>query len=246
MRIFDLLFASHAVCIGCGRKKRRGDFFITDGAAGLCSECSENLKRTRRGQSFEALSPVSYLLSPFEYSGAIVTVLRNFKFRSDFKNGDILARLIEDFAAAYPHLKEFDAIIPVPLSRERMNDRGFNQAEIIARAISRAVSVPVDTCTLVRTRNTRRQSDLTALERRTNIINAFEAVNDLTDKKIIIADDVYTTGITMRTCAAALKRAGAADVIGFSAAVRIPGEKERRDFEHLRSLSLARIRQQGK
>lgn len=225
MRIFDLLFASHAVCAACGRKLRREKFPVIAGSAGICGGCFGNLKFTKRGSSFDAPEPLLYLLSPLEYEGPIEKLLRDFKFSADFKNGEIINIITAEFALYYPHLKEFDKIIPVPLSAERMNERGFNQSEIIARGLAASLSVPLDTDSLSRTRHTARQSSLSAADRVENVKGAFSAAGDMRGMRIILVDDIFTTGSTLKSCADALDKAGAAEIIGFTAAARMRIEK---------------------
>ncbi len=220
----SIIFGGSAVCISCGRKLRRERFSMIDGSVGICSECFKTLKFTKRGSSFAADGPITYLLSPLEYNGAAENILRAFKFRSDFKNGDIINTIIKEFLESYPQLHAFDRIIPVPLSEERLNERGYNQSELIAIGISEALSVPVDTDTLIRIRNTVRQSSLPAMERAENVKGAFLAQGKLSGERIILVDDIYTTGSTMKNCAKALIEIDAAEIVGFSAATKIRKE----------------------
>ena len=221
----SIIFGGSAVCISCGRKLRRERFGMIDGSAGICSECFKTLKFTKRGSSFAAEEPVAYLLSPLEYNGAAENILRAFKFRSDFKNVDIINIIIKEFLDGYPQLHAFDRIIPVPLSEERLNERGYNQSELIARGMSEVLSVPVDTNSLIRIRNTVRQSSLPAMERAENVKGAFLAQENLQGERIILVDDIYTTGSTLKSCAEELGRAGAEEVIGFTAAKRMHKER---------------------
>lgn len=113
-------------------------------------------------------------------------------------------------------LKEADAIIPVPLHRWRLLKRRYNQSAIMAHFLSRETKIAVLYEGLVRTRATPTQSYLNFKDRRKNVKRAF-AVNekregDIKGKTIILMDDVYTTGSTVKECAKALKKAGAAKV----------------------------------
>jgi ComF family protein len=114
----------------------------------------------------------------------------------------------------------YDAVVPAPLHWRRRWDRGFNQAELLARQVSRLTGIPLDR-RLLRTRPTPPQAGLTAAERRTNVRGAFAAAGDkaaIRGKKLIVVDDVMTTGATLEACARALKRAGAADVAALALA----------------------------
>lgn len=209
-------------CVACKRKLCKDKFFISNNSAGICNECSSKISFTKYGSSFEAREPLQYVLSPMEYKGSIVTILKEFKFNSRFINGDIVNLILKDFLKHYPQLYDFDYVIPVPLSRERFNERGFNQSEKLAKGIGQALSLPLDTTSLTRVRNTPRQSQFSYAERIKNVKDAFHAEHTLINKKIILVDDIYTTGCTMSSCASALIEAGALSVIGLSASIVIP------------------------
>ena len=108
----------------------------------------------------------------------------------------------------------FDAVVPVPLHRSRLRRRGFNQAELLARGVARKVNAPVsDTLQVVR--RTRDQVDLSASERRENVAGAFSSRGRVRGR-ILLIDDVFTTGATMSSCAETLLRAGAGEVHALS------------------------------
>ena len=122
-------------------------------------------------------------------------------------------------------MSDFDLVMPVPLSAERLSDRGYNQSEFIARGISQAIGVELDAKSLVRIRNTKQQSSISRSERIINVQGAFSVKRTLTDKRIILVDDIYTTGHTMKNCAIALKSAGAMEIVGITAAVTLQKER---------------------
>ena len=107
-------------------------------------------------------------------------------------------------------------MVPIPLSPERLAERGFNQAEEIAYPASRLNDIPFAEDLLVRTRDTKRQSELrNNTVRAKNVAGAFEVSGlwDVTGMTIVIVDDVVTTGATLHEAAAALYKAGAAKVL---------------------------------
>lgn len=110
--------------------------------------------------------------------------------------------------------------IPVPLHKSRLKERGFNQAEELARELAKILGGELLAGALIKMRPTKPQVDLPRQEREKNIIGAFECVRPETvrGKKIFLVDDVLTTGITMEECARALKRAGAKEVWGVTVA----------------------------
>lgn len=223
MNILHRIFTAnkYKFCVSCNRRLDESQFEISDNSAGICCECNRKIRRTKWGSSFEAHAPIKYILSPFEYYGSIITILRGLKFRSSFKNGDILCIELKSFLKSYPHLADFDYVIPIPLSKQRMNERGFNQSEIFARCISKTFDIPLNITGVSRTKHTVRQSALNTADRIKNVQNAFSAEHSLKDKRIILVDDIYTTGNTMASCAKAIADEGAREIIGIAAAVTV-------------------------
>jgi len=124
-----------------------------------------------------------------------------------------LARVMHTAAAGRVDLTAFDALVPVPLHRQRRRERGFNQAAALADGLGRAVGRPVLRRVLVRVRPTPPQTgDKTA--RRRNVRGAFAvpAPGAVREKRLLLIDDVFTTGATAEECARVLRRAGAAAV----------------------------------
>ncbi len=112
-----------------------------------------------------------------------------------------------------------DWLIPVPLHPSRERDRGYNQSELLARNLARHVSVPVSPHGLRRTRATAVQMTLNAAERRENVAGAFECVEKrVRGTRVVIIDDVGTTGATLDACAQAVLQAGAVSVMGLTLA----------------------------
>jgi ComF family protein len=128
-----------------------------------------------------------------------------------------LAGPLADLAmAAFPRDERFDAIVPVPLHWRRRWQRGFNQSELLARAVAQRTGIPA-LAALLRMRPTTSQAGLSNTRRRQNVANAFRcrrrmAGRGLQGRRVLLIDDVMTTGSTAAACAAALKRGGAARV----------------------------------
>ena len=116
-------------------------------------------------------------------------------------------------ASALPREQSFDVIVPMPLHWRKRWQRGFNQSALLAREIGRRTNVPVSGL-LRRIKNTAAQAGLTNAKRRLNVSGAFQAKRRaaLTGQRVLLIDDVMTTGATAASCARALKRAGAAQV----------------------------------
>jgi ComF family protein len=113
-----------------------------------------------------------------------------------------------------------DIVMPVPLHTTRLKHRGFNQALLLAHRMSETYHLPLSLDNLYRTRPTRPQVELSGLERIKNVAGAFalRRAEALADKKVMVIDDVFTTGATMNECASVLKSAGAAQVTAFTLA----------------------------
>jgi ComF family protein len=113
-----------------------------------------------------------------------------------------------------------DVIMPVPLHRSRLRERGFNQALLLASAVGRAHGIPLSYDNLTRFRATRPQVELSGEERVQNVRGAFRLTRpaDVEGKRVLLVDDVFTTGATMNECAAVLKRAGARSVVALTLA----------------------------
>jgi ComF family protein len=117
---------------------------------------------------------------------------------------DVLVREVGERLAAT------DALVPVPLGRRRLRERGYNQAEVLAAAVAARTGVPVYPGVLVRTRDTRTQTALGPSQRRANVAGAFGARDRLpAGTRVALVDDVLTTGATLAACAAALAPSGA-------------------------------------
>jgi ComF family protein len=122
-----------------------------------------------------------------------------------------LAQLLAEAAPQYLAPEEWDGLVPVPLYWARRWRRGFNQAEVLARAVGRRHGLPVLPRALRRVRATPLQHGDFAARRR-NVRDAFAARQEVAGRRLLLVDDVFTTGATADACAATLLRAGAADV----------------------------------
>lgn len=147
------------------------------------------------------------------YDGPLRKLIHLFKYSGMKPLGKWLAGLLNRALPLDEEGEHFDAIVPVPLHWRRRWQRGFNQSAILARFVARDRGIPVIRA-LRRVRPTATQAGLTNSNRRKNVTGAFRASSSahLRGKRILLIDDVMTTGSTGASCAAALKRAGAASV----------------------------------
>jgi ComF family protein len=144
------------------------------------------------------------------YEGRLRELIHLFKYGGI---SSLAGPLGEMTMIAYPRDERFDLIVPMPMHWWRRWRRGFNQAELLARAVGRRTALPVVNA-VRRSRFTAPQASLTNAERRRNVAGAFavRAPEQIRGARVLLVDDVLTTGATVGACAAALKRAGAAAV----------------------------------
>ena len=184
---------------------------------GFCPCCGQILKKTDKRRFFcpDCLfdpPPWQEIHLFGAYKNLLRDLLIDFKFRGNLASGHLvgalLARSMPDSFRNAPHI-----LVPMPLSRERLQERGFNQVLELARPVIRRFSFPLATDILTRVKNTAPQSSLKGGERRANITGAFSVAPDkVAGKHIILMDDVMTTGCTLREAAKVLLAAGAASI----------------------------------
>ena len=108
----------------------------------------------------------------------------------------------------YEKMQNYDTIIPVPISKKRMKERGYNQSLLIAKKISQSLKIPLQTNCLFKTKNIIEQSKLNKEQRKENIQHVYELKNGeiLYNKRILLIDDIYTTGSTVNECSKILQQ----------------------------------------
>ena len=149
----------------------------------------------------------SQSLSLFRYEGEVVSLIHQLKFNEKLRTSRLLGEMLADYI--YINNVEIpDAIVPVPLSKKRLRQRGFNQSIEIARPVARRWDISLDTRSVKRTRDTQSQTGLDRKQRRKNIRGAFEIVRPLGVQHVAIIDDVVTTTSTVTELARVLKKAG--------------------------------------
>jgi competence protein ComFC len=161
--------------------------------------------------------PVDWCDAWGEYRGPLERLLRALKFKRHDFLGDALASLLEETLRARGDLA-FDAIVGVPMPRARQRRRGYNQAELLGRALSRRLAIRCDMTLLARRGTRAAQSTLPKRSRAGNVRGAFTASALVKGTSILLVDDICTTGETIRACATALRDAGAARVCAISVA----------------------------
>ena len=156
-------------------------------------------------------------LGAFTYGGAVADAVRRFKFQS---RPDLIARFAPALAPLVP--PDVDLVVPVPLHPTRLVQRGYNQSALLARPVAKARGLPFLPRALERVRDTPMQSTLDREERLANLERAFAArdFRRLRGRRVLLVDDVRTTGSTLRACAGALHEVGARHVVPLVLACR--------------------------
>lgn len=144
----------------------------------------------------------------FAYDFPLDKLVQSFKYQHRLALGDYLGQQIAELAKNI----EADLIIPLPLHIKRLRERGFNQALELARPLSRATKLPIDSASCQRVRHTTAQAELPWRERVKNIRGAFHCRTDFSGQRLLLIDDVMTTGASVDECARTLKLHGAANV----------------------------------
>lgn len=211
------------ICSFCGEKHYNG--LRLKNGFGICDECDKAMPRTPVAGTFAGSPNVGYVISALFYEGKVRDAIVRCKFKGWSGNCDVFAYIMREYVKNFPHLSKFDMVIPVPLSKERLYERGFNQSQRLAKAIADIAGIEYNEIALVKIRNNKRQSRLSEAERILNVKGVYAASQDVNGKRIILVDDIYTSGATLEECAAAMKEAGAIEVIGVTLSVRYKKEK---------------------
>jgi ComF family protein len=164
--------------------------------------------------------PVRRTFAAALYGDAVGEAIKLFKFQGKRRLAEPLVEMMVEFSERELDVGVYTAIVPVPLYRVRERERGFNQAELLARGIAEAFPNAQAAGLLERIRPTRVQSRLTsAAERLRNVRGAFAASEETRGHRVLLIDDVVTTGGTVTECARVLRKAGAESVDVFAAAL---------------------------
>jgi len=173
-------------CTLCGNENRNADQ--------VCAACLYDPPRWQ------------HLIAPLQYQGLTRELLMRFKFSESLELANsVIKTTIDSFVAQTPRP---EVLIPVPLHRQRLMQRGYNQAFEIAKLLSRELAIPVDTKCLQRIRPTQAQAGLSAYKRQKNILKAFKASNQDDYQHVAVIDDIVTTGSTANEVTKTLHRVG--------------------------------------
>jgi len=204
--LLDLFFPKF--CFSCHRE---GEY--------LCLDCQATLEISGIHQK-EKLSNLNDLYFATDYQKPLVkNLIQRFKYEPFIKElaKPLTSLIIEHFQLLdqKPDFSDF-VLIPVPLEKKKLKWRGFNQAEEIGKELSEFLNIEILNNVLIKTKETLPQVELSDEERKENIKGAFSCQHPelVRERKVLLVDDIYTTGSTMAECARVLKKSGVKEVIG--------------------------------
>lgn len=219
-RILRKIFVDEYNCIVCGEELENPNRF------GLCPKCAESLPYNDNKTCIKCGKPIyseaDYCMicrdntryfdsvrSPLIYKESVKNLILALKFGKARWLGRYLAEFLAD--TYYVSSYKCDLIIPIPLSPQRLKQRGYNQSEELAKRLSKLISIPYNTEALIKPIENAQQAKLSARERQENVKGVYKVKNKniVKGKSILLIDDVCTTGSTLSEAARVLKSAGA-------------------------------------
>ncbi len=194
-------YIGEPACFKCGKP-------LQDERAEYCYDCGRKDLAYAQGKALWA------------YKGPVKDSLYRFKYQNRREYAVYYSRELARVHGGWIRRCGISAVVPIPLSRKRLRQRGFNQAGLVARKLGEEMGLPVFPNLLLRVRDTRAQKELNEEERKNNLKRAFKtSANKVQLDHILLIDDIYTTGSTMDEAAKELKRAGAKEVYCLSVSI---------------------------
>lgn len=218
-------------CLHCGKRRHHG--------LPLCRTCLRVVRRARPEED-EAVPGMPWTRALFTLTPPLHDLIHAFKYRHESRHARLLCRWMRWRRLWLDDLpRSYDALVPVPLHPARKRERGYNQAAVIARAIAKVAraagmgGVPVREDLLRRVKNTGTQTRLGGKNRGANLEGAFVASKDVRGLRLLLVDDVCTTGSTLSHCREALLAAGAAkaEALALARVEKGDGKAPLPDFE---------------
>ena len=220
---FILFGKKFGICAFCGRKVKIADSVFNNEHMCICRECNSLIKIAPFNFLHKGTEHVSFVASPMYYTSLVRNAIHNLKFSSMPQISKALGYYINTYISVFEScdeslLSDFDLLVPVPLSLKRQNERGYNQAELLANEISKHFNIETHRDILRKVKDTPPQSTLSPKERKHNLDGAYKCKKDVKGKRILLVDDVFTTGSTLEHCAKELIDNGALSVSAITAA----------------------------
>ncbi len=204
------LYPPYARCFCCGYPR------LDDAGDHLCAACRTSLEKVRLGGALFFVQTIEKVYAPYRYESEARELVHCLKYTCVRD----AAKLLGLTMAKSLQGEAFDGLVPVPLHIKRQQERGFNQAELLAQEISLHTHIPVMDV-LARTRKTGQQAKLEKEKRLSNLDDAFSLTDTVKGLRVLLVDDVCTTGATAKACAKVLLTAGAKSISLCVAAVTL-------------------------
>jgi ComF family protein len=224
-----------------------GDTLLTASRIPVCAECLASLRPIggpvcrqcgrpfASGQAVTATQPLCHLCrrevygfdlarSFAPYDGPMVRAITLLKYNAVAPLGSWFGARLAELAASQPELAQADVVVPVPLHPARLRERGYNQAELIARPLARRLGLPLRPLLLVRTKPRPDKLKLSRKERWRIVRGAYglRGGSQVDKVRVLLVDDVFTTGATLDACARVLRKAGASRIVAVTVARVVP------------------------
>jgi ComF family protein len=213
--LLDILFPKF--CVSCGKE---GVWWCAQCRAKepvnlqhFCPRCSQVLEPFTPSNACPVHSSLSGVTALYQYTdqSAIKELIHSFKYRNIRGISEVWEEILR--VLVVPPAWRSAVVVPVPLFNKRLRERGYNQSELLAQILAKQNSMVLNAANLIRTRHTVHQVGLTRAERLKNTVDAFAWVGEQrAPEKVILVDDVCTTGSTLENCAKALKARGCQEV----------------------------------
>ena len=191
----------------------------------LCKECEKSIKEyyieqkvfVKDIRSKYKMCKTMHLL---KYEGLVRKLLIDYKFNDKSYLYKTFCEIIKNDKKTLDFIKSYDIIIPVPIHKKRMKTRGYNQSELIARELAKICGNKMYTDVLIKIKSNKAQSTLNKEERENNAKNVYKLckLEKINNKKVLILDDIYTTGATVKECALELSKANVKEIGIFTVA----------------------------
>ncbi len=215
-KVLDLIFPNNFKCIFCGCE------ISASNPPYVCEKCSQTLPLIKGKICLRCGEPIfsmsDYCIrckdnirffnlarAPFLYEHPISTLIHGFKYRNQKYTFESLAKYLEQCYLENDY--NADLIVPVPSSKKRLKERGYNQAELLSKQLSKLLGIKLETDVLIKVRHTPPQTTLNYFERQKNLFGSFAVENQekIIGKNVLLVDDVLTTGATINHCSEVLK-----------------------------------------
>ncbi|MCK8816037.1 ComF family protein [Natroniella sulfidigena] len=219
--ILDILYPAWPSCPACGRE-------FSSSEIGLCSECIDEIefigadycvkcgKLTKNKICLDCREQERFFSQARAiglYNKGLKEYIKQFKYDKQQQLAQPLGSLLAKYAEYYYQLNQLDLVTYIPIHKQRLEERGFNQAYLLAKQLNSELRLPIKSL-LARVADTARQSELARQERLQNLAGKFRVENQqlIRGQRILLVDDIFTTGATVNEASKLLLEAGAEDV----------------------------------